>query len=103
MADFDILVVGSGPSGCQAALQAAKRGAKVALVDIGHTDEKVGPSIPDKSFSELRQFDTHQADYFLGSNPELIFDKKLSSHWKPTLCSAQFKGIALGRKTSILT
>ena len=34
--DFDLVVVGSGPAGQKAAIQAAKLGRRVAVVDRGH-------------------------------------------------------------------
>ena len=36
MHDYDLLVIGSGPGGQKAAIQAAKLGRRVALVDRGH-------------------------------------------------------------------
>jgi alkyl hydroperoxide reductase subunit AhpF len=34
--DFDLLVIGSGPAGQKAAIQASKLGRRVAVVDRGH-------------------------------------------------------------------
>ena len=34
-AEFDVLVIGGGVAGCHAAINAARRGAKVALLDNG--------------------------------------------------------------------
>ena len=34
--DYDLLVIGSGPAGQKAAIQAAKLGRRVALVERGH-------------------------------------------------------------------
>jgi hypothetical protein len=63
---FDIVIVGSGPSGVQAAVEAVSTGARVALVDIGETDDKYKSLIPDIPFSELRQTDQNQHEYLLG-------------------------------------
>jgi hypothetical protein len=67
---FDILIVGSGPSGSHAAMEAAASGCKVALLDIGYTDRRFENLIPSKSFSEIRRSDPKQQLYFLGENPE---------------------------------
>ncbi len=52
---FDLIVIGSGPSGVRAAMQAAKIGKKVAIVDrneaVGGSCIHVG-TIPSKSFRE---------------------------------------------------
>src|SRR5262245_3470733 len=69
---FDILIVGSGPSGVQAAKAAIDRGASVAMVDVGHVDEHYAPLIPDRPFSEIRKTDSGQARYFLGDHLEGI-------------------------------
>ncbi len=66
---FDLLIVGSGPSGVQAAVEATAHGAKVGLVDIGGTDDRYDSLIPGKSFTDLRQNDPGQQQYLLG-DPE---------------------------------
>src|ERR1700690_3563172 len=50
---MDVLVVGSGPSGVQAALECLQGGASVGLVDIGYTDES--DPLPEMPWSELQQ------------------------------------------------
>jgi len=66
---FDILIVGSGPSGAHAAAEAVGRGCKVALLDIGYTDDRIQKSIPVRPFSEIRRTDPRQHLYFLGDDP----------------------------------
>lgn len=75
-ADFDILVIGSGPAGIHAATKAVGSGLRTALLDIGYTDDEYERQIPRKSFSEIRRTDTNQHTYFLGKNPPVLFDKK---------------------------
>ena len=69
---FDILVIGSGPSGSHAAQEAVSSGCKVALLDIGYTDTSLERRIPCKSFSEIRRTDTNQHLYFLGDDPATV-------------------------------
>jgi NAD(P) transhydrogenase len=53
--EFDLLVIGSGPSGQRAAVQAAKLGRRVALVErrrgVGGVSLHLG-TIPSKTFRE---------------------------------------------------
>jgi hypothetical protein len=69
-AQFDVVIVGSGPSGVQAAVAAVRRGLQVALMDVGHRDDRYESLIPDKPFSEIRQTDPQQQRYFLGESIE---------------------------------
>ena len=69
-AKFDVVIVGSGPSGVQAAVTAVRRGLEVALVDVGHQDDHHESTIPDKPFSEIRQSEPEQQRYFLGESFE---------------------------------
>src|SRR5882757_5850816 len=66
---FDIFIIGSGPSGSHAALEAVASGRKVALLDVGYTDNRFAPLVPRQSFSDIRKSDPHQRAYFLGDNP----------------------------------
>lgn len=63
--DFDILILGSGPSGVQAAKEAVQHGVRVGLVDVGHEDLRYAAITPDRPFSELRRSDHDQQRYFL--------------------------------------
>lgn len=71
-ADFDVIIVGSGPSGVHSALTFIRAGLKVGMVDLGGVETKYHESIPAKSFSEIRRTDEQQARYFLGENLEGI-------------------------------
>ena len=66
--DFDILIVGSGPSGIQVAKEATLHGFRVGLVDVGHEDHEYAVITPDRPFTELRRTDPNQHEYFLGKN-----------------------------------
>src|SRR4051794_41947171 len=53
--DFDLLVIGSGPAGQKAAIQASKLGRRVAVVDRGHMIGGVSihtGTIPSKTLRE---------------------------------------------------
>ena len=53
--DFDLLVIGSGPAGQKAAIQAAKLGRRVAVVERGHMVGGVSihtGTIPSKTLRE---------------------------------------------------
>src|SRR5437016_10843651 len=62
----DLIIVGSGPSGAQAAQAAIERGLSVAMVDVGNDDDALAPLVPDRPFSEIRRTDGAQRRYFLG-------------------------------------
>ena len=51
---FDILVVGSGPSGVHAASEATSRGLKVGSVDVGYSDDRYTSLIPPQPFLSLK-------------------------------------------------
>jgi hypothetical protein len=70
--DFDLLIVGSGPSGSHAAMEAVHSGRKVALLEIGYSDSQPPPFDPSKTFSEIRRTDPNQHTYFLGENPVTV-------------------------------
>jgi choline dehydrogenase-like flavoprotein len=69
---FDLLIVGSGPSGSHAAMEAVASGRKVALVEIGYSDGRPPEFDPSKTFSEIRRTDPNQHTYFLGDNPVAV-------------------------------
>lgn len=68
----DYIVVGSGATGAQAAYTLVEHGAKVAMLDVGHRDEKYKYLIPDQDFTTLRQQDGEQHRYFVGDELEGI-------------------------------
>lgn len=63
-------MVGSGATGAQAAQTLVEHGAKVAMLDVGHRDEKYRHVIPDQDFTTLRQKDVDQYRYFVGDQME---------------------------------
>jgi hypothetical protein len=69
---FDILIVGSGPSGSHAAMEAAGGGRKVALLEIGYSEDRPPAFDPSRTFSEIRRSDPNQQAYFLGENPVAV-------------------------------
>ena len=66
--DFDILIIGSGPSGAHAAQEALASGRKVAILDVGYADDRYDKLVPAKPFSEIRRSDPDQRQYFLGQD-----------------------------------
>ena len=82
---FDILIIGSGPSGSHAAQQAVTSGRKVALLDIGYSDRRFDEMVPAKPFSEIRRSDENQHKYFLGDDPaeSLRYQDRGGAHLTP--------------------
>ena len=70
--EFDLLIVGSGPSGSHAAMEAVAAGRKVALVEVGYSEDQPQKFDPSKTFSEIRRSDPNQHAYFLGDNPVAV-------------------------------
>jgi choline dehydrogenase-like flavoprotein len=68
----DVLVVGSGPGGVNAAAPLVEAGRRVVLVDYGNVDRHYAPLIPHRDFTALRRSDTAQHRYFLGDRFEGI-------------------------------
>lgn len=68
----DVIVVGSGPGGVNAAAPLVEAGRQVVLVDYGNEDHRYAPCIPNQGFSELRRTDAQQHRYFLGDRFEGI-------------------------------
>jgi len=62
----EVVVVGSGISGCMAAKALVDMGVRTHLVDIGFDDPSGRDEIPDAPFSKLRSSDPNQARYFIG-------------------------------------
>jgi choline dehydrogenase-like flavoprotein len=66
----DVLVVGSGPSGVNAAVPLVEAGLRVTLLDVGKQDATYRPLIPDAAFDEIRRSDPGQHRFFLGDRFE---------------------------------
>lgn len=64
--DIDVIVVGSGPGGAQAAHALVDAGVSVVMLDVGL--EPDGATVPARDFAELRRGDGEQHRYFLGSD-----------------------------------
>jgi choline dehydrogenase-like flavoprotein len=81
--DSDVIVVGSGPSGAQAAKRAIEEGLSVTLIDFGLDEPELAASIPPQPFSALRRSDPDQRKYFLGEafEAELARNDRLGSHF----------------------
>ncbi len=77
---FDVLIIGSGPSGVQAATAACDRGANVALLDVGKTDARV---VPERPFHEHRTA-ADQHEYLLGDADTALADlARAGAHLTP--------------------
>ena len=68
----DYLVVGSGATGAQAAQTLVEGNGKVAMLDVGITDDKYKYLVPDADFVSIRERDLGQHSYFLGTEFEGI-------------------------------
>lgn len=84
---FDVLIVGSGPSGVQACSEALAHQCLTGMVDIGFTPSSKHPPLPEMSFSQIRKnlSVAQQEQIFLGSSPEeLVRDQdKAGAHLTP--------------------
>lgn len=69
---IDVIVVGSGPGGANAAVALVDKGLNVVLLDVGEEDAQYAPIIPRQSFRTIRETDTNQHRYFLGDRFEGI-------------------------------
>ncbi len=78
---FDVVIVGSGPSGVQAAVAACDRGAAVALVDVGRTGDH--PAVPEQPFAAVRaDADAHR--HLLGDPDTALADlARAGAHLTP--------------------
>jgi choline dehydrogenase-like flavoprotein len=68
----DVLVVGSGPGGVNAAARLVEAGRRVTMLDYGNRDDHYAGLIPRRPFSELRREDPEQHRYLLGDRFEGI-------------------------------
>ncbi|MEI8202983.1 MAG: GMC oxidoreductase [Bacteroidota bacterium] len=69
---YDVIIVGSGPSGAQAAQTLVEAEVNVLMLDVGEKDEKYAPIVPNVPFDEFRQNDNEQYRYLLGDEFEAI-------------------------------
>ncbi len=83
--ELDAVVVGSGPSGAQAAKELVEAGLQVAMLDVGFDEPALAASIPAVPFSELRRTDPDQRRYFLGENGDADADvnDRIGAHFTP--------------------
>ena len=66
----DVIVIGSGPAGANAAAALVERGRRVLMLDVGDTDDRYAGGIPAGPFTEIRRNDPDQHRYFLGDDFE---------------------------------
>jgi hypothetical protein len=84
MLDADIIVVGSGAAGAQAAKKAVALGFSVLTLDVGVAKHAVAQRVPDAPFSRLRREDGSQRAYFIGDlDARDISDPKGGAHLTP--------------------
>ncbi|HLK11349.1 MAG TPA: GMC oxidoreductase [Candidatus Binatia bacterium] len=62
----DVIVVGSGPGGVNAAAPLVAAGCRVLMLDYGNRDTRYADLVPRRPFAELRRTDPNQHRYFLG-------------------------------------
>lgn len=81
----DIVVVGSGPCGAQAASEAVGAGLSVAMLDVGFDEPSLAASIPPEPFWQLRRTDHTQRRYFLGDQGQTDADvnDRIGGHFTP--------------------
>lgn len=84
MDEFDVVIIGSGPSGAQAAAESTAAGLNTCVVDVGFSDRAVADAIPPGTFLDLRRGDPRQGDYLLGDSEELLRDlARAGAHLTP--------------------
>ncbi len=69
---YNIIIVGSGPSGAQAAQTFVESGIEVLMLDVGEKDEKYPNIVPNVPFAVFRQNDKEQYRYLLGDEFEAV-------------------------------
>ena len=68
----DVIVVGSGPGGANAASRLVEAGRGVLMLDFGNRDQRYAGAVPERPFLALRHEDRQQHRYFLGERFEGI-------------------------------
>lgn len=68
----DYIVVGSGPSGAQAAQTLIEAGFSVNMLDVGFSNTKYEDLLPDEDFASIRQLEKDQHRYLLGDHYESV-------------------------------
>jgi choline dehydrogenase-like flavoprotein len=68
----DVIVVGSGPGGTNAAARLVEARRRVLMLDVGDRDQRYAGRMPAASFLELRRKDPEQHRYSLGEQFEGI-------------------------------
>ena len=68
----DVIVVGSGPAGANAAAALVERGRRVLMLDVGDADSTYEPLVPAQPFASIRRSHESQHRYFLGERFEGI-------------------------------
>jgi len=66
----DVIVVGSGPGGTNAAARLVEAGCRVLMLDYGNRDTRYAGLVAERPFVELRRGDAQQHRYFLGDRFE---------------------------------
>jgi choline dehydrogenase-like flavoprotein len=69
-ADADVVVVGSGPGGANAAAALVAAGRRVLMLDYGSREREYASLIPHEPFARVRRTDGQQHRYFLGDRFE---------------------------------
>jgi len=67
---YDVVVVGSGPGGVNAAAPLVAAGKRVLMLDWGNEDKRYASLIPHEAFSTLRRTDPNQHRYLVGDEFE---------------------------------
>lgn len=83
--EFDAIVVGSGPSGAQAAAELVGAGLQVGMLDVGFDEPALAASIPAGTFAALRRTDPDQRRYLLGEDGDVDAEvnDRIGAHFTP--------------------
>jgi choline dehydrogenase-like flavoprotein len=82
---IDVIIVGSGPGGVNAAYPLCEAGLNVVMLDYGNIDDTYRHIIPRKDFDHIRRSDEQQHRYFLGDGYEgiLLGDVRVGTKLTP--------------------